>query len=163
MKSAKQRRQEIRAKRLAKQERVKAIAQQRAEAEKQAELERLRAELEGGKAASPVALVDKTALAPHGSYDVPLFVQRGYYMDLPFTCKDCGKQEVWSATRQKWWYEVAKGNVWTTACRCRPCRQRERARREAARRVHLEGLARKRGDRDGSVAGPSAERSEQLN
>ncbi len=142
MKSGKQRRQEIRAKRLAKQERAKAIAQHRAEAEKQSELARLQAHLDGG--ASHVALVDKTALAPDGSYDVPQFVQRGYYMDLPFTCKDCGKPEVWSATQQKWWYEVAKGNVWTTACRCRPCRQKERARREAARQVHLAGLARKR-------------------
>lgn len=88
--------------------------------------------------------VNRELLAPYNSYGQPLFVARGYYDDLPFCCADCGKDEVWTATQQKWWYEVAKGNVESTAKLCRPCRRREPARRAEARRVHLEGVARKR-------------------
>lgn len=123
MKSGKQRRQAIKAKRLTKQ----TVAVEQAKLDAAAAGER----------------VDSTALAPDGSYSVPDFVIRGYHVDRPFMCQDCGKAEVWTATQQKWWYEVAKGSVWTTAHRCRPCRQQERERRDEARRVHLEGLARK--------------------
>jgi len=84
-------------------------------------------------------------LAPDGSYSTPDFVRRGTYVDLPFTCEDCGAQQVWRASQQQWWYEVAKGGVWTTATRCRSCRARERRRRDAAREVHLQGIARKAG------------------
>lgn len=89
------------------------------------------------------AKVNPERLRPDNSYSTPDFVLRGYYLDRPFTCKDCGRQEVWSGTQQKWWYEVAGGGVWTMATRCRACRRRERARRDAARRVHLEGVRRK--------------------
>jgi putative zinc ribbon protein len=82
-------------------------------------------------------------LAPNRSYSDPPFVHRGYYCDILFKCHDCRKQEVWSATRQKWWYEVAKGDVWTTAVRCNSCRRKERERRAEARKIHLEGIARK--------------------
>ena len=88
--------------------------------------------------------VNPKLLTPHGSYSEPEFVTRGFYVDQPFDCVDCGTAEVWTAAQQKWWYEVAKGNVFTTARRCRACRRRERERREKARRVHLGGLARKR-------------------
>ena len=83
-------------------------------------------------------------LAPYNSYGNPVFVVRGYYEDIVFCCKDCGVEETWRATQQKWWYEVAKGHVDTTATRCRPCRRRERERRAAAREVHLAGLDAKR-------------------
>jgi len=135
MNSNKQRRQTIKAKRIAK----KLVALERDitnRATAQAKLD----------VAAGGEQVDTTALAPDGSYGVPDFVRRGYYVNRPFNCKDCGKAEVWTATQQKWWYEVAKGGVWTTARRCRPCRQQERQRREEARRVHLEGLARKQGE-----------------
>lgn len=89
------------------------------------------------------ANVNAALLRPTKSYGMPEFVSRGHYVDLPFACKDCGKQEVWTATQQKWWYETAKGDVWTTARRCRACRRREQARRTQARQVHLEGLARR--------------------
>lgn len=82
-------------------------------------------------------------LRPTNSYGTPEYVARGFYIDVPFECKSCGKQQVWTATQQKWWYESAKGDVWTTAVFCRPCRLRERARKDAARKVHLEGLAKK--------------------
>jgi hypothetical protein len=88
-------------------------------------------------------LVNVSALAPNNSYGTPDFVQRGYYVDRAFRCKTCGKEEVWTATRQKWWYEVAKGFVYSTATLCHACRRKEQARKSDARRIHLEGLARK--------------------
>jgi hypothetical protein len=88
--------------------------------------------------------VDALKLAPDGSYDTPSFVQRGSYVDMPFQCVECGRSEVWTATQQKWWYEVAKGSVWTTARRCRNCRRKERERKNETRRIHLEGLERKK-------------------
>jgi len=67
-----------------------------------------------------------------------------FYEDVSFTCKDCGSHETWTATQQKWWYEVAGGLLdTTTAVRCRSCRAKERARKTEARRVHREGLAKK--------------------
>jgi len=85
-----------------------------------------------------------TLLAAHNSYGTPDFVARGYYIDKEFVCIGCKSHELWRATQQKWWYEVAKGDVWTTARRCRSCRRAQRDRRSEARRVHLEGVARKR-------------------
>ena len=83
-------------------------------------------------------------LAPWKSYSEPQFVRRGYYVDEPFRCRDCCKDEIWTATQQKWWYEVAKGDVFTRARRCRTCRRIERERRNEARRVHLEGIQKKK-------------------
>lgn len=91
-----------------------------------------------------VVAVTPALLRRNNSYGAPNFVQRGYYQDQPFRCKDCGVEEIWMAAQQRWWYEVAQGDVWTTAVRCRACRQRERTRKEEARRIHQEGLAAKR-------------------
>ena len=97
----------------------------------------------------PVRPVEATApcnpelLAPYNSYGAPAFVERGCYVDEPFACVTCAKEEVWRATQQKWWYEVAKGNVESRAKLCNSCRRTERERRAEARRVHLEGVARK--------------------
>ena len=90
--------------------------------------------------------VNEALLAPNNSYGVPDFVRRGSYIDLPFRCVDCGTEEIWTGTQQKWWYEVAKGFVYSSAIRCRSCRRRERERRDEARRVHLEGVKQKRRD-----------------
>jgi hypothetical protein len=87
--------------------------------------------------------VNTERLKPDNSYDTPEFAKRGYYLDQPFQCQDCGVQEVWTARQQRWWYEIAQGGVWTTANRCRSCRRKERERKAAARKVHLEGLAKK--------------------
>lgn len=92
------------------------------------------------------ATVNPLRLAPNNSYSEPEFLKRGYYQDQPFTCRDCAKEEVWTASQQKWWYEIAHGDVFTQATRCRTCRRRERERRNAARRIHLDGLAAKRKD-----------------
>jgi hypothetical protein len=110
---------------------------------KQRQVRRL---MEGG--ATPTVAgacrVNVAELAPYNSYGEPPFVARGYYVDVPFRCAECGTEQVWRAAQQKWWYEVAKGHVESGAKLCRPCRRREQARRQEARRVHAEGLARKR-------------------
>jgi hypothetical protein len=89
-------------------------------------------------------VVNPSNLKPTNSYGTPDFVARGYYVDFPFTCKDCGSSEIWSPMQQRWWYEIAKGDVWTVATRCRPCRRRERARRTSAREIAEAGMAKKR-------------------
>jgi hypothetical protein len=128
MKSGKQRRKQLKAKR------------------KERDTKRLLLE----RGARPAARLLKTtpvneeSLAPYKSYGAPAFVMRGYYEDVPFQCRGCGQDEIWTAAQQKWWYEVAKGYVYSTAKLCRPCRKKEQARRAEARRVHLEGLARKK-------------------
>jgi hypothetical protein len=94
--------------------------------------------------ADGVARVNAAALAPSNSYGAPRFVKLGRYEDQPFTCTGCGAAQVWTAWQQKWWYEVAKGYLYSTAKYCRVCRHREQARSAEARRVHLEGVARKR-------------------
>lgn len=73
--------------------------------------------------------VDRQRLAPCNSYGEPEFARRGYYVDLPFTCRDCASQEVWTAAQQKWWYEEAKGYVDSTAVRCLACRRQRRGAR----------------------------------
>jgi ribosomal protein L40E len=85
--------------------------------------------------------VNPERLGPNPSYDIPEYVERGYYVDLPFHCKDCGAEQVWRATQQKWWYETAKGDPWSTAVRCRACRRKEQRRKAEAREVHLAGIA----------------------
>ncbi len=125
MKSGKQRKAEIQLQRAGKAARAAASA--------------------AAQAVAPPALTAAMAacnplqLAAYNSYGQPDFVARGYYVDEPFCCKDCGKQEVWTATRQKWWYEVAKGQVFTRANRCNACRRKERERAAEARRVQQQG------------------------
>jgi hypothetical protein len=134
MKSGKQRRAELDAKKKA--PAAKSVTQ-RAVA--------FRADFE--RATARGVAVNCAALASHNSYAEPDFVTCGFYADRPFECVDCGKADIWTAAQQKWWYEVAKGDVFTIARRCRACRRRERTRRAEARRVHLEGLAHKQHDR----------------
>jgi Probable zinc-ribbon domain len=131
MKSNKQRRAEIKTMRL-KREAVKPV-------------------LKGGEAQKEMpansAPCNVENLAPYSSYGTPDFVQRGYYLDILFRCALCQEQEVWQATQQKWWYEVAKGYVGSRAKLCKPCRSGERERKAEARRVHLKGLEAKQARR----------------
>ena len=55
-----------------------------------------------------------------------------YYVDRPFTCRDCGVDEVWTAEQQKWYYEVAKGSIYGQAIRCRECRKKHNAQKGIA-------------------------------
>lgn len=73
---------------------------------------------------------DISEQTPHTSFGgVPL-----YYEDLNFTCVDCGREEVWTAEQQKWWYETAKGYIFSKAIRCRACRNALRAAHGGTRR-----------------------------
>jgi hypothetical protein len=80
-----------------------------------------------GGAELPVGAVpaDHAQQVPNNSYSSP----PDYYVDLKFTCQDCGRREVWSAAEQKWYYEVAKGTLYATAVRCSRCRRRRREER----------------------------------
>ena len=69
-------------------------------------------------------------LAPNNSYGKPEFVERGYYLDRPFTCAGCDSEEIWTAAQQKWWYEVAKGYVYSLAKLCRACRRKKREKKQ---------------------------------
>lgn len=82
--------------------------------------------------------VDASKIKSCTSFPGPLIPD--YYEDLPFTCKDCGSHEVWTATQQKWWYEVAGGLIETTAVRCRSCRAIEKKRKDEARKTHQGGM-----------------------
>ncbi|MCP2731277.1 zinc-ribbon domain containing protein [Limnofasciculus baicalensis] len=133
MKSGKQRRIELKAQKQAR--KIKLANQKLAAREAMREAENL---------ASGGVIVDLSALAPNNSYGEPDFVKRKYYFDQPFICAGCNSQEVWTAVQQKWWYEVAKGGLFSTAKFCRTCRRQEQSRRAEARRIHLEGIAKKR-------------------
>lgn len=76
--------------------------------------------------------VNPTEFPPSNSYGLPEFQSRGYYQDQPFRCRDCGADGVWNAEDQKWWYEVIKGSLYTTAVRCKACRAAERQRKAMA-------------------------------
>jgi hypothetical protein len=77
---------------------------------------------------------DLTAQAPNNSYS-PTY----WYTDREFRCADCGRPEVWTAEQQKWWYEVARGPIDSTAVRCRACREARRAaHRGTPRKSHAE-------------------------
>ncbi len=132
MKSNRQRRSEI----------IQHRAQKRRATEATKIAEQRREQLARGVSVNPANL------KPTNSYGTPDFVSREYYIDKPFKCKDCGKDEIWTATQQKWWYEVAHGDVWTTATRCRACRRKEAARKAAARKVHLEGVAQRKASKE---------------
>jgi hypothetical protein len=128
MKSAKQKRTEIR---------IKGEKRSRKQSEKLA-----KADTTAKLAKRPINVVaaNVEALAHNNTYGpLPLF-----YVDKPFVCRDCGKAEVWTAAQQKWWYEVAKGHIDSNAVRCGACRRKEQQRRAEARRVHMEGLAKKK-------------------
>lgn len=45
-----------------------------------------------------------------------------FYIDRPFSCKECGKREIWKACDQKWYYEEAKGHIDAVAIMCHDCR-----------------------------------------
>ena len=45
-----------------------------------------------------------------------------FYLDQPFTCRKCGKREIWKAKDQKWYYEETKGHIDAVAVECHACR-----------------------------------------
>jgi hypothetical protein len=79
-------------------------------AREQRKAARLRAAIKPEPALRPLMTVpvNEKLLAPNHSYGAADFVMRGFYFDRSFCCKDCGKNEIRTATQQNWWYEVAK-------------------------------------------------------
>ena len=61
----------------------------------------------------------------HSASGIPDFPL--WYEDKLFVCRDCNKRELWTARQQQWWYEVAGGEIETTANRCKACRRRKRS------------------------------------
>jgi hypothetical protein len=51
-----------------------------------------------------------------------------FYLDRPFTCRKCGKREIWRAKDQKWYYEQAKGHIDAVAVECHECRKAKKKR-----------------------------------
>ena len=49
-----------------------------------------------------------------------------FYIDRVFTCRRCGKRQIWWARDQKWYYEEAKGHTDAVAVECRDCRHEKR-------------------------------------
>ncbi len=45
-----------------------------------------------------------------------------FSVDMPLTCRDCGKEKIWKAADQKWYCEEAKGHIDACAVRCHDCR-----------------------------------------
>jgi hypothetical protein len=69
----------------------------------------------------PGAVVaDHSQQVPWNSYSPP----PKYYVDIEFKCRDCGREEIWTAEQQKWYYEVAKGSLFGRPIRCRECRNK---------------------------------------
>lgn len=68
-----------------------------------------------------------------------------YYADKAFICARCGREQLWTAKQQKWWYEIQKGEIESTAKHCRPCRQALRSEKQAAKKAHYLGLIQKYG------------------
>ncbi|PPJ41043.1 MULTISPECIES: zinc-ribbon domain containing protein [unclassified Pseudoxanthomonas] len=88
------------------------------------EAERVQALTESQQAGHPSAVAaDPNALTHINTYGT---LPR-YYLDIPFSCRTCGKQEIWKAADQKWYYETAKGHIDAKAVRCHACRQARRS------------------------------------
>lgn len=66
-----------------------------------------------------------------------------FYLDQIVVCEDCGREEIWLATNQQWWYEERKANINTRAIFCRACRLEKKKIKQKAREVHLSGIAEK--------------------
>jgi hypothetical protein len=95
---------------------------------------------------SGAVAVCRENLAPNNScgYGYHDFVARGFYLPKQFRCKDCNVEQVWTERAQQFWYETCKGDIFTTAIRCRSCRAQERSRKEQVRATSLPGLLEKR-------------------
>ena len=118
MKSNKQRRNEIKARRL---ERAARLTKKY-----EADLE---STLKTDRPVPGAVLADVEVLARYNNTygELPR-----YYLDRAFTCRDCGTEEVWTAKQQKWWYEVVHGSINSHAIRCRACRRAQSVTSEGA-------------------------------
>ena len=88
MKSGRQRRDEIRRKRLERAKRLEGV---------------LRRPGPGAATGPGTAPADTALLARHNNTYGPLPT---FYADKAFLCRDCGEEQVWTAKQQKWWEEA---------------------------------------------------------
>ena len=65
-----------------------------------------------------------------------------YYYDEEYKCRGCGKYEVWTAEKQKNWYEELEKNINSIAVHCQVCRAHIQAIKEEQKR-HMEGMKNK--------------------
>ena len=93
----------------------------------------------GGLPPGAVA-ADTSQQVPINTYGPP----KTFYVDVPFKCRDCGKDDLWTGKQQKWFYEVAKGSLHATAVRCRDCRNRLKDQKELPRQQMLDANDAKR-------------------
>ena len=117
MKSNKQRKAEIKARRL---QRAASLAEL-------ARAQDVRT-LPAGERPAGIEPADRDVLA---RYNNTYGLLPEFYVDRAFTCRDCGIEEVWTAKQQKWWYEVAHGHIDSRAVRCRACRRALREQRQS--------------------------------
>jgi len=74
-------------------------------------------------------LIDPDLINLGGSYLKPTCFQ-----DQPFVCQDCGSDENWKAIDQAWYFETTFAPYYSKAIRCRACREREKERKQLARK-----------------------------
>ncbi|MEO0797075.1 MAG: zinc-ribbon domain containing protein [Verrucomicrobiota bacterium] len=62
-------------------------------------------------------------------------IRQAFYTDLEFDCCDCGVRSIWKASDQRWYFEESenKSNIYGRPKRCRPCRLKEKGRKDDAR------------------------------
>jgi hypothetical protein len=77
---------------------------------------------------------DTSKQATNNSYSPPEF-----YVDQKFKCIGCGAVEIWTALRQKQYYEEWKKPIYGRAVRCRPCRKRHKEERDKQRERSISG------------------------
>lgn len=82
---------------------------------------------------------DMSKQVPNNSWGPPVMA----YFDIAYRCRDCGKEEVWTAEQQKWYYEEAKGSLYAKAVRCRDCRSRISEQKRLQRRAMANAESRK--------------------
>jgi hypothetical protein len=84
-----------------------------------AEAKRIAALDPDAQKAHPRAIKTDHSLLEHVNTYGPL---PDYYIDQLFVCCDCGTEEIWRASDQKWYFEEAKGHIDARAVRCHVCR-----------------------------------------
>ncbi|MCL2713886.1 MAG: zinc-ribbon domain-containing protein [Alphaproteobacteria bacterium] len=79
--------------------------------------------LKAGRPVPRMVLANRDVLTLHNKLpgDLPT-----YYMNRLFTCHDCGKEEIWTAREQRWWFEVLHRSIRSVALRCSACRKARR-------------------------------------
>ena len=107
MKSNKQKRAELKARRL---ERAQRVQERAAPGGDVRFADVLRDE--AARAGLSVVTANQDVLLTHNSSFAAL---PSVYIDKPFVCRQCGTQELWTAKQQRWWYEVAGGAIESTA------------------------------------------------